>query len=201
MGRGLQTWTRFDPFNPSKNTKRLSAYRRRWVDALPVAASTTTGVAIQAMQWVSLCTPAGLPLTTDYYPSEDNLLKHYQVRRRSARGRPAAVVGAPTWARLPPVGTRRARTLWGGGEGRAAQEFNRTIIAYSDSLFYHSTFEVRHLHGRASSLGAVGAHCDYFEGALGRRTRNGLARTARTAPATSVTGCDTSFTKRCCCSG
>jgi len=76
----LQKWKYFDPFNPSKNPARISAYRRRWIHALPVAASTTTGVASQAMQWLSLCTPACLPLTTDYFPPPDALrADQYQV--------------------------------------------------------------------------------------------------------------------------
>ena len=80
-----QKWKIFDPFNPSKNPPRLSAYRRRWIDAMPVAASTTTGVSQHAVQWVSLCTPACLPLTTDYFPTKENLAKHYFVRNPSSQ--------------------------------------------------------------------------------------------------------------------
>ncbi len=38
--------TFFDPFNPSKNPPRLSAYRRRWSHAIMVSASTASGVTL-----------------------------------------------------------------------------------------------------------------------------------------------------------
>ena len=67
-----------NPSNPSKTAPRLSAYRRRWIHAFPETSANTPGFEMQGIKWKSLCTPACLPLTTDYFPPADELETNYQ---------------------------------------------------------------------------------------------------------------------------
>jgi hypothetical protein len=63
-----------NPWNPLNNTVRLSSHLQRWHHVYP----PLINVCIAAPKWNSLCTPASLPITTDSFPSNDELLELYQ---------------------------------------------------------------------------------------------------------------------------
>ncbi|ORE16469.1 hypothetical protein BCV71DRAFT_183339 [Rhizopus microsporus] len=62
-----------NPCNPSDNPNLFTSHLRRWQHALPKAASFDGPV----VHWRSLVTPACLPLTTDYFPSNEELAARY----------------------------------------------------------------------------------------------------------------------------
>ncbi|KAL7753413.1 vacuolar membrane-associated protein iml1 [Sorochytrium milnesiophthora] len=64
------------PWNPSKNSVRLNSHLQRWPHLHPKVRSGEVNLA--APKWNSLCTPAALPLTTDSFPTPDELLELYQ---------------------------------------------------------------------------------------------------------------------------
>mgnify|MGYP001057117951 FL=1 len=67
-----------NPSNPARNQHRVSAYRRRWYHAFPMSSAKEGAmVELPSVQWHSLCTPAILPLTTDYFPPTDELKRNY----------------------------------------------------------------------------------------------------------------------------
>lgn len=63
-----------DPCNPSKSRVKLSSHMRRWQHVFPEASNLES----EPIKWKSLCSPACLPLTTDYFPSEQELIDEYQ---------------------------------------------------------------------------------------------------------------------------
>ncbi|KAG2194867.1 hypothetical protein INT47_002661 [Mucor saturninus] len=62
-----------NPCNPSDNQNLFTSHLRRWQHALPKAAICDEPV----VHWKSLATPACLPLTTDYFPSNEELATRY----------------------------------------------------------------------------------------------------------------------------
>lgn len=62
-----------NPCNPSDNQNLFTSHLRRWQHALPKAEECEGPV----VHWKSLATPACLPLTTDYFPSNEELARRY----------------------------------------------------------------------------------------------------------------------------
>ncbi|KAL7331578.1 vacuolar membrane-associated protein iml1 [Mucor circinelloides] len=62
-----------NPCNPSDNQNLFTSHLRRWQHALPKAEEYDGPV----VHWKSLATPACLPLTTDYFPSNEELARRY----------------------------------------------------------------------------------------------------------------------------
>jgi hypothetical protein len=62
-----------NPCNPSDNQNLFTSHLRRWQHALPKAEVCEGPV----VHWKSLTTPACLPLTTDYFPSNEELARRY----------------------------------------------------------------------------------------------------------------------------
>ncbi|KAK9764574.1 vacuolar membrane-associated protein iml1 [Basidiobolus ranarum] len=60
------------PCNPAKNVIKISSHLRRWHHIFPKP------VPIDCTKWTSLCSPACLPLTTDFFPTPDELADFYQ---------------------------------------------------------------------------------------------------------------------------
>ncbi|KAJ3178712.1 vacuolar membrane-associated protein iml1 [Gaertneriomyces sp. JEL0708] len=83
-----------NPFNPARNTYYKTPHNVRWrhvftnpspSSGMPVGnphltAAMNTNIlgSVAMVEWKSLCTPACLPLTTDYFPSEQELGEEYQ---------------------------------------------------------------------------------------------------------------------------
>ncbi|KAI8999202.1 hypothetical protein BC832DRAFT_227665 [Gaertneriomyces semiglobifer] len=82
-----------NPFNPARNTYYKTPHNVRWrhvftnpsPSGMPVGnphltAAMNTNIlgSVAMVEWKSLCTPACLPLTTDYFPSEQELGEEYQ---------------------------------------------------------------------------------------------------------------------------
>jgi len=65
-----------NPCNPSKNKMRLNSHICRWHHVFPKSVEPTSNKA--NMKWKSLCTPASLPLTTDFFPKQDDLRDYYE---------------------------------------------------------------------------------------------------------------------------
>ncbi|RCH99926.1 vacuolar membrane-associated protein iml1, partial [Rhizopus stolonifer] len=63
----------FNPCNPIENQNLFTSHLRRWQHALPKAKQQDGPV----VHWKSLTTPACLPLTTDYFPSNEELARRY----------------------------------------------------------------------------------------------------------------------------
>ncbi|RUP42965.1 hypothetical protein BC936DRAFT_137831 [Jimgerdemannia flammicorona] len=63
-----------NPCNPSKNMHPFTSHLRRWQHALPTPSQPGAPI----VHWVSMCTPACLPLTTDYFPSAEELARCYR---------------------------------------------------------------------------------------------------------------------------
>ncbi|KAA8893832.1 hypothetical protein FN846DRAFT_1025469 [Sphaerosporella brunnea] len=61
-----------NPSNPKKNTHTFINQYRRWHHVFPKP------VKISSVKWKSLCTPALLPLTTEHFPSAEQLATEYQ---------------------------------------------------------------------------------------------------------------------------
>ncbi|RKO93162.1 hypothetical protein BDK51DRAFT_18831, partial [Blyttiomyces helicus] len=66
-----------NPCNPSRNVVRLSSSIRRWQHVFPraILPNNRSGA---YLNWKSLCTPACLPLTTDFFPTMEELSEFYQ---------------------------------------------------------------------------------------------------------------------------
>ncbi|KAG1464634.1 hypothetical protein G6F46_003278 [Rhizopus delemar] len=62
-----------NPCNPSDNPNLFTSHLRRWQHALPKVEHSDGPV----VHWRSLVTPACLPLTTDYFPSNEELAARY----------------------------------------------------------------------------------------------------------------------------
>ncbi|KAI8354026.1 hypothetical protein BD560DRAFT_407914, partial [Blakeslea trispora] len=62
-----------NPCNPMDNQNLFTCHLRRWQHALPKAKENAGPVVF----WKSLTTPACLPLTTDYFPSNEELARRY----------------------------------------------------------------------------------------------------------------------------
>ncbi|KAG5518760.1 hypothetical protein PMAC_002731 [Pneumocystis sp. 'macacae'] len=60
------------PFNPSCNPLPSDIYYRRWKDV------HTKQINMKKINWPSICSPASLPLSTEYFPSTEELQEFYQ---------------------------------------------------------------------------------------------------------------------------
>ncbi|KAK0259851.1 vacuolar membrane-associated protein iml1 [Friedmanniomyces endolithicus] len=69
--------TLLNPCNPTRDNMRVAAQYRNWQHVFPRAVSPTE------FKWASMCSPAALPLTTEYAPSIRELQKQFtkKVRR------------------------------------------------------------------------------------------------------------------------
>lgn len=69
----ISPWVQvLNPSNPKKNTHTLLNQYRRWHHIFPKP------VKISSVKWKSLCTPAVLPLTTEHFPTAEQLATEYQ---------------------------------------------------------------------------------------------------------------------------
>ncbi|RUS15805.1 hypothetical protein BC937DRAFT_91975 [Endogone sp. FLAS-F59071] len=66
--------TTINPSNPSRNVSPFTSHLRRWQHALPKPIRTEAPI----VHWHSMCTPACLPLTTDYFPPSEELSELYE---------------------------------------------------------------------------------------------------------------------------
>ena len=66
--------SRLNPSNPSRSSVMLQNQSRRWINIFPRAGRINNQ---RSVKWKSLCTPACLPLYTDYIPSTEDLLRSY----------------------------------------------------------------------------------------------------------------------------
>ncbi|KAG0256174.1 vacuolar membrane-associated protein iml1 [Actinomortierella ambigua] len=77
------------PFNPSKTVVRMTSQLRRWQHAFPRTDNRSSSLNLirsdvymdtmsNTEPWRGLLSPASLPLTTDYFPSRDELQELYQ---------------------------------------------------------------------------------------------------------------------------
>ncbi|ORZ32082.1 hypothetical protein BCR44DRAFT_1441039 [Catenaria anguillulae PL171] len=62
------------PWHPKRNVMKLSSHLQRWHHVYPQQASIRVAVPF----WNSLCTPACLPVTTDSFPTAEELMDLYQ---------------------------------------------------------------------------------------------------------------------------
>lgn len=65
---------RLNPSNPSRSSGQLQNQSRRWVNIFPRAGRINNQ---RSVKWKSLCTPACLPLYSDYMPSFEELSDGY----------------------------------------------------------------------------------------------------------------------------
>ncbi|KAF9977679.1 vacuolar membrane-associated protein iml1 [Actinomortierella ambigua] len=81
--------TRVNPCNPSRTVVRMTSQLRRWQHAFPRADHRTSALNLirsdvytdtmsHTEPWRGLLSPASLPLTTDYFPSREELQEMYQ---------------------------------------------------------------------------------------------------------------------------
>ncbi|OWP03142.1 vacuolar membrane-associated protein IML [Marssonina coronariae] len=71
----LSPWlTVLNPSNPSANNALGPSSDRRWQHVFPRPVLTKT------MKWKSLCSPASVPLTTEYFPTKHQLDTEYQQK-------------------------------------------------------------------------------------------------------------------------
>lgn len=69
----LSPWVQvLNPSNPKKNTPSAVNQFRRWHHVFPKP------IKISTVKWKSLCSPAALPLTTEHFPSAEQLRDEYQ---------------------------------------------------------------------------------------------------------------------------
>jgi DEP domain-containing protein 5 len=61
-----------NPCNPKKNTWDINSQFRRWQHVFPRPLRTAS------MKWKSLCSPASVPLTNDYFPTAEQLATEYE---------------------------------------------------------------------------------------------------------------------------
>ncbi|GAB7338877.1 hypothetical protein MBLNU457_5562t1 [Dothideomycetes sp. NU457] len=70
--RAMSPWlTMLNPSNPKKENMSIASQFRRWQHVFPKAIPTS------AIKWKSLCSPAALPLTSEYFPTADELRDQY----------------------------------------------------------------------------------------------------------------------------
>ncbi|KAL1303598.1 hypothetical protein AAFC00_006962 [Neodothiora populina] len=68
----MSPWlTMLNPSNPKKHNMNIASQFRRWQHVFPRAIPTS------AIKWKSLCCPAALPLTNEYFPSAEQLKNDY----------------------------------------------------------------------------------------------------------------------------
>ncbi|KAF2205445.1 hypothetical protein GQ43DRAFT_477322 [Delitschia confertaspora ATCC 74209] len=60
-----------NPCNPKKNHSNIPGQFRRWQHVFPKRLKTSS------MKWKSLCSPAAVPLTNEYFPTADQLATEY----------------------------------------------------------------------------------------------------------------------------
>ncbi|EKD14941.1 domain found in Dishevelled [Drepanopeziza brunnea f. sp. 'multigermtubi' MB_m1] len=73
--RALSPWlTVLNPSNPSENSSLGPTPYTRWQHVFPRPVLTKT------MKWKSLCSPASVPLTTEYFPTKHQLDTEYQQK-------------------------------------------------------------------------------------------------------------------------
>ncbi|KAH7411256.1 vacuolar membrane-associated protein-like protein IML1 [Cadophora sp. MPI-SDFR-AT-0126] len=73
--KALSPWlTVLNPSNPSANDSLGPSSYRRWQHVFPRPVLTKT------MKWKSLCSPASVPLTTEYFPTKHQLDTEYQQK-------------------------------------------------------------------------------------------------------------------------
>ncbi|KAG4437109.1 hypothetical protein IFR05_007407 [Cadophora sp. M221] len=73
--KALSPWlTVLNPSNPSANDSIGPSSYRRWQHVFPRPVLTKT------MKWKSLCSPASVPLTTEYFPTKQQLDSEYQQK-------------------------------------------------------------------------------------------------------------------------
>lgn len=60
-----------NPCNPKKNTINVANQFRRWQHVFPKRLRTSS------VKWKSLCSPAAVPLTNEYFPTADQLASEY----------------------------------------------------------------------------------------------------------------------------
>ncbi|KAF2721543.1 hypothetical protein K431DRAFT_303305 [Polychaeton citri CBS 116435] len=68
--------TLLNPSNPRRDNMRIASQYRKWQHVFPKAIKSG------AFKWASMCSPAMLPMTTEYKPSQSELDKDYRVRKR-----------------------------------------------------------------------------------------------------------------------
>ncbi|GAB7350759.1 hypothetical protein MBLNU459_g1305t2 [Dothideomycetes sp. NU459] len=69
----MSPWlTMLNPSNPKKHNMNIASQFRRWQHVFPKPISTST------IKWKSLCSPAALPLTAEYFPSAEQLRREYE---------------------------------------------------------------------------------------------------------------------------
>lgn len=69
----LAPWVEvLNPSNPKKDTHSFASQYRRWHHVFPKPVKTSS------VKWKSLCTPASLPLTTEHFPTAEQLATEYQ---------------------------------------------------------------------------------------------------------------------------
>jgi len=70
--RAMSPWlTMLNPSNPKKENMSIASQYRRWQHVFPKAIPTS------AIKWKSLCSPAALPLTSEYFPTAEELRDQY----------------------------------------------------------------------------------------------------------------------------
>lgn len=68
----MSPWlTMLNPSNPKKHNMSIASQFRRWQHVFPKAIPTS------AIKWKSLCSPAALPLTAEYFPTPEELQNDY----------------------------------------------------------------------------------------------------------------------------
>ncbi|KAK4574819.1 vacuolar membrane-associated protein iml1 [Recurvomyces mirabilis] len=68
--------TLLNPCNPTRENMRVAAQYRKWQHVFPRAISSAD------FKWTSMCTPAALPLSTEYKPSKRELERHFSKKVR-----------------------------------------------------------------------------------------------------------------------
>ncbi|KAI4717521.1 hypothetical protein E4T48_06269 [Aureobasidium sp. EXF-10727] len=68
----ISPWlTMLNPSNPKKHNMSIASQFRRWQHIFPKPVPTSV------MKWKSLCSPASLPLTAEYFPTAEQLRNEY----------------------------------------------------------------------------------------------------------------------------
>jgi len=68
----MSPWlTLLNPSNPRKENMNVASQYRRWQHVFPRAIPTS------AIKWKSLCSPAALPLTSEFFPTAEDLAEEY----------------------------------------------------------------------------------------------------------------------------
>ena len=68
----LPWFTIANPSNPKEASRDSTGHYRRWQHVFP------RPLRLSAMRWKSLCSPAAVPLTSEFFPSHDHLAREYQ---------------------------------------------------------------------------------------------------------------------------